>query len=99
YVVLKKDTSVPTAHRLQHYLLQSLPDYMIPTIFVQLHALPLSPNGKLDLRRLPQPTGANLLIGTTAKTPPTQIEDELLIIVRELLENDAVAADDNFFFA
>jgi thioesterase domain-containing protein/acyl carrier protein len=99
YVLPKENACIPTAHELQHHLLRSLPGYMIPTIFVRLHALPLSPNGKLDLTRLPQPTDANLPERTDAKAPATPIEEKLLTIVRELLENDAVVAEDNFFLA
>ena len=72
---------------------------MIPAIFVRLHALPLSPNGKLDLTMLAQPTDANLLERTAAKAPATPIEEKLLTMVRELLKNDAVVAEDNFFLA
>ena len=99
YVLPKKNALVPTARELQKHLLRSLPDYMIPAIFVRLHALPLSPNGKLDLTMLAQPTDANLLETTAAKAPATPIEEKLLTIVRELLENDAVVAADNFFLA
>ena len=99
YVLPKKNAPVPTAHELRKYLLRSLPDYMMPAAFVRLHALPVSPNGKLDLTMLAQPTDANLLEGRTAKTPATSVEEKLLTVVQELLENDAVAAEDNFFLA
>jgi len=64
-----------------------------------LHALPLSPNGKLDLTMLPQPTEANLLESKAAKAPATPIEEKLLTVMRELLKNDAVSPEDNFFLA
>jgi acyl-coenzyme A synthetase/AMP-(fatty) acid ligase/acyl carrier protein len=97
--VLPKNACVLTVHELQKHLLRSLPDYMIPTIFVRLHALPLSPNGKLDLTMLAKPTDANLLERTAAKAPATPIEEKLLAMVRELLKNGAVMAEDNFFLA
>jgi acyl carrier protein len=99
YLLPKGNASVPTARELQSHLLHSLPDYMIPATFVRLHALPLSPNGKLDLTMLPQPTGANLLESKAAKAPATPIEEKLLTVMRELLKNDAVSAEDNFFLA
>ncbi len=99
YVLPKEKACVPTARELQSHLLHSLPDYMIPATFVRLHALPLSPNGKLDLAMLPQPTDANLLESKAAKAPATPIEEKLLTVMRELLKNDAVSAEDNFFLA
>jgi amino acid adenylation domain-containing protein len=99
YVLPKEKACVPTARELQSHLLNSLPDYMIPATFVRLHALPLSPNGKLDLTMLPQPTEANLLESKAAKAPATPIEEKLLTVMRELLKNDAVSPEDNFFLA
>jgi amino acid adenylation domain-containing protein len=99
YILPKENARVPGAHELQKHLLRSLPNYMIPDIFVRLHALPISPNGKLDLTMLPQPMDVNLLERMAAKASATPIEDMLLTIVRELLKTDAVAADDNFFLA
>src|SRR5271155_34635 len=42
YVLAKENMRIPTAHELQKHLLRSLPDYMVPAIFVRLHAVPLS---------------------------------------------------------
>ena len=69
YVLAKENARIPTVHELQKHLLRSLPDYMIPDIFVRLHALPLSPNGKLDLTMLAQPTDANLPERMAARCP------------------------------
>jgi amino acid adenylation domain-containing protein len=99
YVLPKSTAMVPTVQELQSYLLCSLPDYMVPSIFVRLSALPLSPNGKLDLTNLARPTDANLLEKPAAKVPTTPIEKELLAIVQKLLEDDAVIIEDNFFLA
>ena len=99
YVLPKENAPVPTTLELQKHLGRSLPDYMIPSMFVRLHQLPLSPNGKLDLTMLPEPTDANLLERTAARAPATPIEEELLSIVQQLLENNAVRAEDNLFLA
>ncbi len=99
YVLPKENARVPTTSELQKQLLRSLPDYMVPAIFVRLQALPISPNGKLDLKMLPQLTDAQLLEGINAKAPATPIEEKVLTIAQELLENDSVSAEDNFFLA
>ena len=99
YVLPKETATVPTADELQSHLLGSLPDYMIPAIFVRLHALPVSANGKLDLTALPLPTDTNRLERRVLKTRATPMEKELLAMARQLLKNDALRAEDNFFLA
>ncbi len=99
YLLPKENAPVPTILELQKLLGRSLPDYMIPSMFVRLHQLPISPNGKLDLTMLPKPTDENLLERTAARAPATPIEEELLSIVQQLLENNAVRAEDNLFLA
>jgi amino acid adenylation domain-containing protein len=97
YILLKKNVCVLNVHELQKHLLHSLPNYMIPDVFVRLHTLPLSPNGKLDLSMLPQPKDGDRLEKSVAKVPATPIEEKLLTMVQELLKNDGVVAEDNFF--
>ncbi len=99
YVLPKENAPVLTVDELQSHLLSSLPDYMIPAIFVRLHALPVSANGKLDLTNLPVPTDTNRLERRVAKTRATPMEKELLAMARQLLKNDALRAEDNFFLA
>lgn len=99
HVLLKQNVRVPTVQELQKHLQRRLPDYMIPAIFVRLNALPISSNGKLDLTTLPQPAESNLLETRFAKAPGSQVEEELLNLVRTILDDNAVVADDNFFLA
>jgi amino acid adenylation domain-containing protein len=99
YILLKDSACAPTTQELQSYLRRVLPDYMVPSSFVRLHTLPLSPNGKLDLTMLPQPTDSNLLARVSARAPATPMEDKLLALARELLENDKLQVGDNFFLA
>jgi amino acid adenylation domain-containing protein len=99
YVLPKDRDRVPTLHELQNHLLRTLPDYMVPAIFVKLDTLPLSPNGKLDLTILPSLADAQLLEGRAEKTPASPIEERLLLMVRELLGNRTVAPEDSFFLA
>jgi amino acid adenylation domain-containing protein/non-ribosomal peptide synthase protein (TIGR01720 family) len=75
------------------FLRRSLPDYMIPAAIVQLDALPLSPNGKLDRAQLPAPK-----VTTTDHTPPsTETEAALAEIWADVLGVSTVGVDDNYF--
>jgi amino acid adenylation domain-containing protein len=81
---------------LRDFLRQSLPDYMIPAAFVELQALPVTANGKLDRRALPAPhwdQGA-----TDASAPPsTPTEKALAAVWREILGVEHVGVRDSFF--
>jgi amino acid adenylation domain-containing protein len=84
------------AHDLTDYLRTSLPDYMVPTTFVSLDALPLTINGKIDRLAL-----AALPIHTEEKSDfveaRTETEKTLANIWAEVLKVRAVSIDDNFF--
>jgi amino acid adenylation domain-containing protein len=99
YLLPNAKETVPTANDLQQHLLQSLPDYMIPSAIYSLNALPLSPNGKIDLAMLAQSTGGRLPEGVPSRGPASSVEEKVLAIVRDVLKNDAVGTADNFFLA
>ncbi|MGH3777952.1 MAG: amino acid adenylation domain-containing protein [Pseudonocardiaceae bacterium] len=101
YVVLTPgpatDTAPDTASRvLREFLRQMLPDYMIPSAFVTLGALPRKPNGKLDRGALPAPDWG-LVVGRDYKAPRTEIERVLVEIWAETLGVKRVGIEDNFF--
>jgi amino acid adenylation domain-containing protein len=99
YILLKENANVPASDELQVQLLQSLPDYMVPAFFVRLQEIPVSHNGKIDLKALPLPTDKNLLQRIGKSGPGTPVEEKLLTIMREILKNDEVGVQDNFFLA
>ncbi|WNG57427.1 amino acid adenylation domain-containing protein [Archangium gephyra] len=76
-------------------LRRNLPDYMVPGAFVWLDALPLSPNGKVDRRRLPAPAATPEDCAPEAFRTPT--EQTLAAIWSEVLECGLVRRTDNFF--
>ncbi len=90
------------ARELQHgelrsYLKERLPDYMIPSTFVQLAELPLTPNGKIDRRALPEPTEGRLEAGQEYVAAQTPVEELLVGIWEEVLGVERVGVHDNFF--
>jgi amino acid adenylation domain-containing protein len=99
YVLPKQNASGPTIDELQEHLLRSLPEYMVPAIFVRLEAVPLSPNGKIDLTALPQPAHANRLEKSVGRVAVSPVEEKLLTMLRALLENNSIGAEDNIFLA
>jgi natural product biosynthesis luciferase-like monooxygenase protein len=73
---------------------QSLPDYMVPTKFVFLAGFPLTPNGKIDRLRLPDPTAE---VVVEYRAPNTDLEQTIAEVWADLLGVDKVGVDDNFF--
>jgi amino acid adenylation domain-containing protein len=89
--------ALPPAADLRTYLMRSLPDYMLPAAFVQLKALPLLPNGKLDRGSLPEPDGTRGNILRPYVAPRTTLEQRLCALWVQLLALDDVGVCDDFF--
>ncbi len=87
---------VPAAE-LRGFLRESLPEYMVPSAFVGLDALPLSPNGKVDRRALPDPAGPELAGAAPAGALRTPIEEMLGGLISEVLGVEGVGPHDDFF--
>src|ERR1022692_602184 len=96
YLVTRSGADGPPAG-LREHLREVLPDYMVPTAFVVLPALPLTGSGKIDHRALPEPDwGA--VPGQAPAAPRTPVESQLAAIIAELLALPApVGVNDNFF--
>lgn len=84
-------------HELRAYLGERLPKYMLPSSFVKLAELPLTPNRKVDRNALPMPNGANTLVGNHHLSPQEGLEKRLAGFVAGLLGLERVGATDNFF--
>jgi amino acid adenylation domain-containing protein len=89
--------SNPTAPDLRAFLGTKLPDYMVPTTFVRLEALPLTANGKVDRAALPDPDAPRPDLDASVMAPRTVVEEGLTDIVATLLGLEQVGIDDNFF--
>ncbi|HYT37486.1 MAG TPA: non-ribosomal peptide synthetase [Ktedonobacteraceae bacterium] len=96
YIVLVRGAQV-TANSLRETLAAYLPDYMVPSAFVQLEALPLTANGKVDRPALPTPDATNTIGDRAVTEPNTLIEQKLARIVAPLLGLEEVGVDENFF--
>lgn len=88
--------SGPSVEELRAYLKGRLPDYMVPSAFVILESLPLTPSGKLDRRSLPAPE-IEAYAGTPYEPLVGEVEETLARIWQELLHVDRVGRKDNFF--
>lgn len=87
-----------TRDALQEHLQTSLPDYMVPAVFVEIDSLPLNSSGKLDRAALPAPTAENSLGDHVYTAPRTEVEKRVVAILAELLGMEKVGVDDNFFY-
>ena len=83
-------------YELRTYLTERLPKYMLPSLFVKLAELPLTPNRKVDRNALPMPQDANTLKGDHL-SPREGLEKRLAEFVAGLLGLERVGANDNFF--
>ena len=82
---------------LRAYLTERLPAYMIPSQFVLLEALPLTVNGKVDKKALPDPQGISLSSAREYLAARTPIEQTLVDIWEQVLRKERVGVLDNFF--
>lgn len=80
---------------LRAYLRERLPDYMVPSYLILLDKMPLTVNGKVDKRQLPEPN--NDLDELSYEEPDNEIEKNLIEIFSNILGVTRVGKDDNFF--
>jgi amino acid adenylation domain-containing protein len=95
YVVPKQQPL--TAPELRSFLKQKLPVYLLPSAFVLLDTLPLTPTGKVDRRALPSLSQARLEPETGFVSPSTPVEKMLATLWAEILGIAQVGIHDNFF--
>jgi amino acid adenylation domain-containing protein len=78
------------------FLGQTLPDYMIPSHFIQQSKFPLTPNGKIDRKALSAPE--TFIVSTEIESPQTTTELTLSAIWSKLLKYEGISRQDNFFY-
>ncbi|MBU4213046.1 MAG: hypothetical protein KJ792_00140, partial [Actinobacteria bacterium] len=91
------DGELPQVGDLRQYLRTTLPDYMVPARFVMIDEVPLTPNGKVDRRALPDPDSADRLADGQHVGPRTPVERRLAELWAELLGTEQIGVHDDFF--
>lgn len=86
-----------TANDLRNYLSERLPDYMVPSAFVELPELPLNANGKVNRLALPEPPAVRPDLLTPYQVPQTATEELLASIWSNVLGIENPGIDDDFF--
>ena len=89
--------ATPTSDELREFLLERLPEYMVPSWFEMLASLPLTPSGKVDRRRLPDPVSLRPDLEIVYAAPRTPVEQGLVRIWGNLLGVEQIGVNDNFF--
>lgn len=96
YVVME-DGSLLDGVTLRDVVRKDLPEFMVPSVFIRLDAMPLTPSGKTDRAALRAASGEMELSAATYVPPVTETEKELSGMVRELLHCTRAGAADSFF--
>lgn len=97
FYTVHTDASAPGLSELHGHLAARLPDYMIPSRFVRVEQIPLTPNGKADRAALPALSRERPDLETPMTTPRTPVEQWIAGHWRELLNLDEVGVHDRFF--
>jgi phosphopantetheine binding protein/AMP-binding enzyme len=96
--IVPSGAETPTTSDLRAFIARRLPDFMLPAAFIAVDEFPLTPNGKIDRRRLPEPTSQGRPDpGAVFVAPRTAAEQLVAGVYRDVLRVDRVGANDDFF--
>lgn len=96
YLVWHPELSAPISE-LRNFLREKLPDYMVPSNFLPLKALPLTANGKIDKRSLPSPADLPPELDSAYIPPTSEMEQTVAAVWQEVLHLEKVGIHDSFF--
>nr|WP_307731364.1 amino acid adenylation domain-containing protein [Microseira wollei] len=96
YIVPRLKEAISVSE-LRSFLKEKLPEYMIPSAFVMLAAMPLTINGKVDRQALPIPENLRPDLAVAYESPQTQVERIIANLWQEVLHLEKVGIYDNFF--
>ncbi|MFI5916524.1 amino acid adenylation domain-containing protein, partial [Dactylosporangium sp. NPDC051541] len=94
---LVAEDGIPSTTQLRGFLGERLPEFMIPAVFVELAAIPLTGNGKVDRSALPAPDQSRPELEDAFVAPQTPTQEVLAGIWGDVLGVDRVGVHDNFF--
>ncbi len=89
--------AIPSPAELRSFLARTLPSHAVPSAFVEIDALPLSTNGKLDTAALPRPERVHRPGPTLALAPTTPTEGSVIELWERVLATEPIGIDDDFF--
>jgi acyl carrier protein len=92
-----QESQKPSSEDLRNWIAASLPEYMIPSVFVFLPALPHTPNGKVDRKALVRLDALNLPEQTLFIAPRNPAEAKLAAVCADVLHLDRVSVHDSLF--
>nr|WP_314464357.1 non-ribosomal peptide synthetase [uncultured Clostridium sp.] len=95
YIVLRQGTSIDTT-KIKSDLGRKLPAYMIPSVYIKMNALPLTANGKLDVKALPEPD-LDRITYEEYQEPDNYAEEKIAVIWKEVLKLEKIGTNYNFF--
>jgi amino acid adenylation domain-containing protein/non-ribosomal peptide synthase protein (TIGR01720 family) len=97
YVLVEEGMTAPSVTELRDFLMETLPDFMAPGVFVFMDDFPRTPNGKVDRKALPEPGSERPELESDFEAPTSPAETALAEIWADVLGLDNVGVNDNFF--
>lgn len=98
YIVPHQQANPLNVEKCRSYLSEFLPEYMIPTYYVFMDHVPLTPNGKVDRNALPAPDTSSGTSNADYVPPTTLREQKIVEIWQDVLERKEIGIHDNYFF-
>lgn len=96
YYATRDEATIP-AGELSEFLSAKLPAYMMPSVYMQIEAFPLTSNGKLDQTALPAPSFGSVMKDLEMPDSGSELEKKISGVWREVLGADHIGLNDNFF--
>ena len=96
YVTLAPAANI-TVNDLREYMAQHVPDYMVPSLFVRLDALPMTVNGKVDRDALPAPDKSRPMMREAYEAPRDDLEKQIAEVWQAALDIEEIGVHDGFF--